>query len=333
VLSTDIYKLIIGLQDFNRSAVVSLMLLCPALVAFGVDFFIRRRQQSQLGARSTPYQPKPSRGFDAAMLAYCTLVCAFFIAVVGISVFASFVKFWPYQMSLGLQHYKMGLIGAGIFDSYKNSLRMAATVAAGGTIVVFGGAYLIEKTRGARWLRGFISLCAILPMGVPGLVLGISYIFLFNAPGNPLNGLYGSLWLLAIVTVVHYYASSHLTAVTALRQIDSEFEAVSASLKVPFYKTFLRVTVPVCLPAILLIARYLFVNGMTTVSAVAFLYSPDTQPASVAILNLDDAGQMGPAAAMATLVLATSSFACVLFASISHRQLRRTQAWRNPHRR
>ncbi|MCM3599099.1 ABC transporter permease subunit, partial [Metabacillus idriensis] len=128
-------------------------------------------------------------------------------------------------------------------------------------------------------------------------------------------------------------ASSHLTAVTALRQIDSEFEAVSASLKVPFYKTFLRVTVPVCLPAILLIARYLFVNGMTTVSAVAFLYSPDTQPASVAILNLDDAGQMGPAAAMATLVLATSSFACVLFACISHRLLRRTQAWRNPHRR
>ncbi|MFP3561391.1 putative 2-aminoethylphosphonate ABC transporter permease subunit, partial [Paraburkholderia sp. SIMBA_049] len=86
------------------------------------------------------------------------------------------------QMSVGLQHYKMGLIGAGIFDAYKNSLRMAATVALGGTIVVFGGAYLIEKTRGARWLRGFIALCAILPMGVPGLVLGISYIFLFNAP-------------------------------------------------------------------------------------------------------------------------------------------------------
>ncbi|MFL9866116.1 putative 2-aminoethylphosphonate ABC transporter permease subunit [Paraburkholderia fungorum] len=328
VLSTDIYKLIIGLQDFNRSAVVSLLLLCPALVAFAVDFFIRRKQQSQLGARSTPYQPKPARGFDMAMLGYCGLICMLLVAVVGISVFASFVKFWPYQMSLGLQHYKMGLIGAGIFDSYKNSLKMAACVAVGGTIIVFGGAYLVEKTRGPRWLRGFINLCAILPMGVPGLVLGISYIFLFNSPANPLNGLYGTLALLAIVTVVHYYSSSQLTAVTALRQIDNEFEAVSASLKVPFYKTFLRVTVPVCLPSILQIARYLFVNGMTTVSAVAFLYSPDTQPASVAILNLDDAGQIGPAAAMATLVLVTAAFACVLFACVSHGVLRRTQAWR-----
>ncbi|BDC43268.1 putative 2-aminoethylphosphonate ABC transporter permease subunit [Paraburkholderia terrae] len=332
VLSTDIYKLIIGLQDFNRSAVVSLLLLCPALVAFAVDYFIRRKQQSQLGARSTPFQPKPSRGFDMTMLAYCGIVCLLMIAVVGISVFASFVKFWPYQMSLGLQHYKMGLIAAGIFDAYKNSLQMAACVALGGTAIVFGGAYLVEKTRGPRWLRGFINLCAILPMGVPGLVLGISYIFLFNAPANPLNGLYGTLALLAVVTVVHYYSSSHLTAVTALRQIDNEFEAVSASLKVPFYKTFWRVTVPVCLPSILQIARYLFVNGMTTVSAVAFLYSPDTQPASVAILNLDDAGQIGPAAAMATLVLVTAACACLLFAAVSHGVLRRTQAWRTTRR-
>jgi len=44
--------------------------------------------------------------------------------------------------------------------------------------------------------------------------------------------------ILVLSTLVHFYSSSHLTAVTALKQIDSEFESVSASLKVPFYKTF-----------------------------------------------------------------------------------------------
>ena len=86
--------------------------------------------------------------------------------------------------------------------------------------------------------------------------------------------------ILVLSTIVHYYTSSHLTAVTALKALDGEFEAVSASLKVPFYKTFHRVTVPVCLPAILDIGRYLFVNAMVTISAVVFLYSPDT-PARV----------------------------------------------------
>ncbi len=64
----------------------------------------------------------------------------------------------------------------------------------------------------------------------------------------------------------------HLTALTALKALDAEFESVAASLKVPFYRTFWRVTVPVSLPAIIDIAIYYFVNAMTTVSAVVFLY-------------------------------------------------------------
>ena len=88
-------------------------------------------------------------------------------------------------------------------------------------------------------------------MGVPGMVLGLGYILFFNHPDNPLNVLYHTLTILVLSTIVHYYTSSHLTAVTALKALDAEFESVSASLKVPFYKTFFRVTVPVCLPAIL----------------------------------------------------------------------------------
>src|SRR4029453_6987288 len=107
--------------------------------------------------------------------------------------------------------------------------------------------------------------------------------------------------------------SSHLTAITALKQLDDEFESVSASLKVPFWRTFFRVTVPVCMPPLLDVSRYLFVNAMTTVSAVVFLYSPKTTLASVAIVNLDEAGDIGAAAAMATLIVVTSAGVCGVF--------------------
>jgi iron(III) transport system permease protein len=136
--------------------------------------------------------------------------------------------------------------------------------------------------------------------------------------------------ILAASTIVHYYTSSHLAAVTALKALDNEFEAVSASLKVPFYKTFFRVTVPVCLPAILDIARYLFINAMVTISAVVFLYSPDTKLASIAIINLDEAGEIGPAAAMSTLIVATSATICLIYAAATRWLLGRTQAWRKP---
>jgi iron(III) transport system permease protein len=330
VLAIDIFKQVIGQQNFNRGAVVSLVLLLPVLLAFIVDWWMQGRQQSQFSARAVPYIPKPSRGFDLAMLAFCILVSVLILAVLGMAVYTSFIKLWPYDLSFSLRHYIFGLIDGGVIDSYFNSLKMALLTAVIGTTLVFGTAYLLEKTRGMRTLRAFIRLLATIPMAVPGMVLGLGYIFFFNHPDNPLHFLYGGMLILAASTIVHYYTSSHLTAVTALKALDNEFEAVSASLKVPFYKTFFRVTVPVCLPAILDIARYLFINAMVTISAVVFLYSPDTKVASIAIINLDEAGEIGPAAAMSTLIVETSATICLIYAGATRWLLGTTQIWRKP---
>ncbi len=328
MLATDIFKLVIGQQDFAKGAVVAIILLVPVAVTYVVDAYVQKRQAALLSARSVPYVPRASRGFDAAMFGFCVLLALLMLAVLGMAVYASFVKLWPYNFSLSLDHYRMGIVDAGIFDAYLNSVKLAFWCALLGTVFIFSTAYLLEKTRGMDGLRPFVRLMAVLPMGVPGMVLGLGYIFFFVRADNPLHFIYGTLAILVVNTVVHYYSSSHLTAVTALKQIDAEFEAVSASLKVPFWRTFFRVTVPVCLPAILDISRYLFVNAMTTVSAVVFLYSPNTVLASVAIVNLDEAGDIGPAAAMASLIVVTSAAVCGIYYAVQRWLDRGTQAWR-----
>jgi iron(III) transport system permease protein len=134
---------------------------------------------------------------------------------------------------------------------------------------------------------------------------------------------------LVVVSISHFYTVSHLTAVTALKQMDPEFESVSASLKAPFYKTFFQVTVPVCTPAILDVSMYLFLNAMTTVSAVIFLYSSDTTLASVAVMNMDDAGDIAPAAAMAMMIAYTCAGVRIMHSILSRGLIKHTQAWRN----
>ena len=328
MLATDIFKLVIGQQDFSKGAVVGILLLLPVAVTYLADSWVQKRQSALLSARSVPYMPRPSRAYDWAMTAYCVLIAALLLAVLGMAVYASFVKLWPYNFAPSLDHYRMGLVEAGMFSSYVNSVTLGFWCATAGAVFIFAVAYLLEKTRGLDAWRPLVRLMAVLPMGVPGMVLGLGYIFFFVAAGNPLHFLYGSMAILVINTVVHYYTSSHLTAVTALKQIDNEFESVSASLKVPFWRTFFRVTVPVCLPSILDVSRYLFVNAMTTVSAVVFLYSPNTMLASIAIVNLDEAGDIGAAAAMATLIVATSAAVCVVYYFVQVWLDRRTQAWR-----
>ncbi|GKT02318.1 putative 2-aminoethylphosphonate ABC transporter permease subunit [Acidovorax sp. SUPP3434] len=332
VLATDVFKLVIGQHDFQRGAVVALLLLLPAVLTFAIDGLVQRRQTATLTARAVALVPRRARGFDAAMALYCLCIAGLVLAMFGMAVFASFAKLWPYNLSPSLDHYVAGLVDADLADALGNSLKLACGTAVVGTAVVFVGAYLLEKTRGLPALRPVVRLAAMLPMAVPGLVLGLGYIFFFNAPANPLHGLYQTLPLMVLCTVVHFYTTGHLTVVTALKALDAEFEAVSASLKVPLYKTFWRVTLPICLPVLLDVSRYFFISAMTTISAVVFLYSPDTRLASVAILNLDEAGDTGPAAAMAVLIAATSAVVTLLYLAAGYWVERRTQAWRAPAR-
>ena len=330
VLATDVFKLVIGQQDFNRGAVVALLLLAPAGLTFAVDHWLGRRQTAMLGARAVPYVPKPAPLFDGLMSLYCVGVCTLIVAMLGMALFASFATFWPYNLQPSLKHYVLGLVDAEVGEAFVNSLIMATGTAVFGTLLVFVGAYLMEKTRGLDSVRGLVRLLALLPMAVPGLVLGLGYIFFFNEPANPLGGLYHTLTLLTVCTIVHFYTTGHLTAVTALKALDAEFEAVSASMKVPFYKTFWRVTLPICTPALVDIARYFFINAMTTISAVVFLYSPQTKVAAIAILNLDEAGEIGAAAAMAILIVGANIVATLVFMALAALVNRRTQAWKKP---
>ncbi|OHC82491.1 MAG: phosphonate ABC transporter permease [Rhodospirillales bacterium RIFCSPLOWO2_12_FULL_67_15] len=329
VLATDVYKQVIGRLDFEMGAVVSMILLGPAVLAFFADRLAERRQSAALTARAVPYEPKPKRGRDAAFFAFCVLVGLAILTVLGVAAYASWIKLWPYNLSFTNYHYQFDLRDGGGWASYRNSLVMSGSTAALGTAIVFVGAYLVEKSRGFRPGRIALQFLAMMPMAVPGLVLGLAYVFFFNAPNNPLNGLYHTMAILVINTVVHFYTVAHLTAVTALKQLDSEFESVSASLKVPVYKTFWRVSVPVCAPAALDISMYLFVNAMTTVSAVVFLYAPHTALASVAVLNMDDAGEIASAAAMGMMIVYTSAAVRGLHALLTRGVLARAQAWRH----
>lgn len=330
VLALEAYKAVVGQQQFDRGALIGMLLLLPAVLTFGVDMAMQRRQRAQMGSRAQVYVPGPDRVRDTACLLIVMLVCAALLTVLATAVGASLVKLWPYNLQLTLAHYDFDNMDGGGWLAYRNSLKLSALTALAGAAAIFLGAWLTERTRGPAWLHGVLRAGFLLPMAVPGLVLGLGYVFFFNAPGNPLHFLYGSMALLVLCNVAHFYTTGHLTAAAALRQLDTEFEAAALSLGVAPLVTCWRVTVPICLPAILDIFRYLFVSSMTTVSAVIFLYSPDTVLAAISVLNMDDAGDTAPSAAMSTLILLTSVLAALLLHAASAGWLRRTQAWRRP---
>ena len=333
VLATDIYKQVIGQQNFSMGATISVFLLIPTIIAYIINRIVQRRQNALVSSKSVPLIPKPNPILDWIMFGVCSLIVTAVILVFGSLIFASVVKVWPYNFSLSLRNYDFNNVGGGGYAAFGNSIIMSALTAVVGTIVVFIGAYLVEKGKGLPWLRSVNYFLSTLPLALPGLVLGLSYVFFFNSPTliagipNPFSFLYGTMGILVLANIIHFYTVCFLTANTALKQIDPEFEAVSASMSVPFYKTFWRVTVPLSLPALLEIGIYFFVNSMITISAVVFLYPSNLPLAAVAIVNMDDAGDVAAAAAMSTLVVFTSIGVKLLYQLLTGGLQKRTQAW------
>jgi len=323
VMATEIYNQVIGQQNFTMGATVSVALLVPTLLAVVVDRLVQRRQYALISSSARPLTPAAGPVARWGLFVYCALVALAIASVYVVVLATSLVRRWPYDLTPTLKHYAFDTAGGAM--ALVNSVETAALTAVAGTIVAFVGAYLVEKGRTVA--SAPLYMVSLVPVSIPGMVLGLAYIFAFNARNGALNFLYGTLAILVISNLVHYFTVPFLTATTALKQMDAEFEHVGASMGVPFYRTFWRVTVPIALPSIVAISMYFFLNAMVTLSAAVFLVAPGTELAAVAVLLMDDAGDTAQAAAMSVLIVAIGVVVRVAYWYVLRGVSRRTQAW------
>lgn len=322
MLATEIFKQVVGMQDFAMGATVSLILLLPCLPAFFLDAWVRKKQRYQW--RGRPYTPVKGAGRDAVFSAISWGICLLPIAVIGMVICGSFISFWPYELDFTLANYKFESSVYGTAP-FLNSILLAALSMTLGLIFVFSGAYLVERGRVSKILSAPYRLLALLPLAIPGTVLGLAYILAFNTPGSPMQAIYGTIPFLACNCVIHFYTVCHFTAAGGLARLDPNYETAAATLGVTRLRTFFTVIVPMQKNVIADMAFYLFVNALTTISAVVFLYAPDTLPASVAILQMLDSGVTAEASAMGTLILITALAARFLRSLVKETTLRSSE--------
>jgi len=313
VLATEIYNQVSGQANFQMGAVIGMVLLVPAALSVAVEKLVSRRHYSVITEQSQPLTLHRNTRFDTLMFVYATCICGVILLVIGLVVFASFVRLWPYNMSLSLRHYYFD-VQNGIRPLW-TSIWVSFMAAAIGIVFVIGGAYVIHKFNNR--VTRILYFLSILPAAIPGMVLGLGYILAFNDPDNPVYLIYGSVLIIAICNVYHYHAQGFLIAMTSVKQISDTFDEASASLGGGFLRTMWNITLPIIWPSVVSVGVFFFMRSMVTLSAVIFLITPATQMAAVSVLMLDDSGNQNQAAAfsvciMAVVILALVSFHIVL---------------------
>ncbi len=213
-------------------------------------------------------------------------------------ILSSLISVWPYDLRLTLEHFSMKNSIDGI-KPFINSIKMSLLTAILGTSFVFLFAYLNEKQKSPIFKIIWVFL-STLPMALPGLVLGIAYVLFFNKLEfnfmdtiyikNLFNGLYGTLLIMVICNIVHFFSVAFITATTAIKKVDKELDMVAKSMGINSASILKNVTIPLCLPAVLENFMYFFLNSMVTISALVFIYTASSKVAAISIVQLDDKG-------------------------------------------
>ena len=333
VLSIDVYKQIIGQQNMPMGATVSILLLIPAIISFIVTKKIEKNQNSYITSKSIPYKVKTNKLRDSILGGVVGIIAFGIIAVMLTVILSSLISVWPYDLRLTLEHFSMKNSIDGI-KPFINSIKMSLLTAILGTSFVFLFAYLNEKTEKAPYLKSFGYFLSTLPMALPGLVLGIAYVLFFNKLEfnfmdtiyikNLFNGLYGTLLIMVICNIVHFFSVAFITATTAIKKVDKELDMVAKSMGINSASILKNVTIPLCLSAVLENFMYFFLNSMVTISALVFIYTASSKVAAISIVQLDDKGSTAQAAALAVLILVTNILVKVIYEFIKNRLEKRT---------
>ena len=127
----------------------------------------------------------------------------------------------------------------------------------------------------------------------------------------------GAMTLLVFNTLIHLYTVAHITAGNTFNQIDPRYETVGESLGVSSFSTIRQVILPLCKTGLGEVFCYLFASALTTISAVVFLYTPETMPAAVAAIQMIDSGFISEGAAMSTLIFVSALGVRIIVLQIS----------------
>lgn len=336
VLASRAYLAIIGEYNLAGGAAYSVVLLLPA-----VGFFLLQRYFSQRastvsvsGKPTGRHVPVATPWLKVPALAITYTFGVFVVVIYGAIFVGAFVRILGVNNTFTLENFRYiftGVTNDAIIDT--TLLALIATPLAGLLGVLVAWLVVTRMGRGA----GALDFFGMLGMAVPGTVIGIGYLIMYNSAttlfGIPLapalaggSAVFGGAVAIIMVFVVGASPVGQRTAVSALRQIDPSLEEASVSLGRSSLGTFGRITLPLLRPAFIAGLTYAFAKSMTSISAVIFLTTPHQRILTSQIYAEVDRGRFGNAFAMCVVLIIIVLLAMWII-NLATRRMGEVSAW------
>ena len=312
VLASRAYIAITGEYDLGTGAVLSLMLIVPALSMFLLQRYVgERKSVVTVTGKPAGSAKLLTSGWKWVIYTPAVLICTLIIMIYGAVIFGAFTRVLGVNNDFTMDHVRYVISGLGS-KAMTDTLRLAlfATPVAG----LFGMVLAWLIVRKLKRFRGVLDFVSMLGIAIPGTVLGIAFLLSFRNPVKlfgvtiipALAGgstVFSGAAAILLVFIVRSMPAGVRSGVGALKQIHPSIEEASTSLGADESYTFRKVTIPLIRPALIAGLSFSFARSMTTLSPIVFLVTPETKIMTSQILGEVDGGRFGNAFAYCCVMI------------------------------
>jgi iron(III) transport system permease protein len=300
VIATQLYQVMLGsLPNFQSGSVIAVLMLLPAI--FGVLFLnYLERFNFHYDTFSVTELPE-NKLRDLALACVSIVTVTSIISVFLVMFIAPLVKNYPYDMTLTAQFIQSALLSGTIIDVYENSLFVAIVSAVVGTLIAYSAAIINVRTAMSKREKMSLDLFSMITNSVPGMVLGLAYLLLFNT-----SDLKGTFLIIIICNIVHFFTTPYLMAKNSLSKLNPAWETTGELMGDTWFKTIIRVIIPNSIATVVEMFSYYFINTMVTISAIIFLVTARTSVVTSKIKELQHFANFNEIFILSILIFVTN---------------------------
>ena len=317
VIATVLYnEMLGGVPDFNRGAVISVVMLLPSIVSILLLRFLERYNIRYDRISDADLRRNPGRdtawGLSGAVVS--VLMLSLFVVIFVVPL----VERWPYQTGFTLEHFQEVFADNELQRVYLNSLVMSLATALFGTLAAYGAALITARSKLPGWCKQVIDAIALVTNTIPGMVLGLAFLFVFSG-----TSLQNTFPLMILCNIVHYFSTPYLMMKNSLSKMNAGWETTAMLMGYSWPKTILRVVTPNAAASLIETFSYYFINSMVTISALIFLAGARTMVLTTKIKQLQYINEYDQVFVLSLLILATNLIAKAIFTWLANKSSRK----------
>lgn len=310
---------------FDLAGVLSVYLMVILMTAVALYLWLLKRSRFDFLTAKAEAGFRSGRRLNKA-LSFVVLV--FVVIALGIPMGTSLMVSFIDQMNTGftpgnltLAHYQSILQGGSLLrEALGNSLQIALMAATASLLVSFLAAYLLTFSQ--FYLNGLINVICTMTLAVPGVILGVGFIFFWNHPllFNLGLSLYGHPFILVLAGMAGAIPIAIRVLLGAMGQIPQSFMAAAALQGVSLPRRLVTILLPLTLAAFLSAGLASFGSSVFDLAVTSILHPPGYAVLPVVIERMFQQGYYGLSTA-STLVAATVTLGLIQATQLAVRSL------------